>query len=508
MTEAELVTFFFEKANVRKKSCALAGEMIASFDRLARVGEDDLSSLEWPNTRGEMKKLFVGKDVKSVFNLIARVTWATSSENKAKELYQYAQEQKAIESLAEFFAVFVDSAVASVLANRLKSVSTMLNVSSGQLTAIASGAGVDGSVASAIVRTVQSYTSSDLTPDEQEKALLEYARSYETVGRAISVACFAQGLCIDGRVTSGIRQRLVRSLAQENWLFSPQPDTLARNIASILGLDAEEWDRVREISERICSMFDTRVTPKHRRVLSELWAEVEKVYFEKIPTKTAEAMETVNPFLVRPLFRSRTAAKAFAVGGKIASSLETVWGNLLERLFVAMSDKARMVGNGGVDVVVESDAYDIKSGPAVMNKDQVNVMQIKADLIEKDSTVPTLSSFRVALAYGREEQGFGTMAPYLKSREILPAREAWHAITGDWLAPEKVYALCALVADITGVPDAIGAANEPTSSDRAADESDEQAFEQMFTEAFDPPPNGEAMDAELASLQALRESLK
>ena len=102
-----------------------------------------------------------------------------------------------------------------------------------------------------------------------------------------------------------------------------------------------------------------------------------------------------------------------------------------------------------------------------MNNDQVSILHLKQRIIQEERRVPSTDTFQIGLTYGKISQAFGTMTGDTQKGNILAARSAWEQLTGDPLAPERVYALAGLLADIVGVEDVIaavstGGAKSPT----------------------------------------------
>lgn len=498
------VSFFLEKAGVSSRRRALAGEMIASIENLAHISEEDLLGMEWPNKNGEFKDILKQKDVQRVFSLLAKITGGVQEPTSA--LRSYIDIESNVIELTKTLSTFDKSDAASRFARRIKKFSALVTKDMGEIKEVSEQAGFTPKATQALLNVKRAIESDFYEIDDRIQAFRQYASSNEMLSCGFRSAFCAQRALGEEDFSAAQKQELARLLSQETWSFNPDIGVLLTLAEQALGETIERTDRVVKLAKRLSFMLDPRISWKFRRALFEIWQNVEKVYFDKVPRFTAEAIETVNPFLVRPLFRSFAAAKVYAAGGKIASSLETIWGTTLENLFIIMGDEARGVGNGGIDVVVGRDGFDVKSGPAVMNNDQINVLEIKQRIVQQDNYVPSLDTFRVALAYGREDQAFGTMSSHVESRDILPAREAWMHVTGDELSPEKVYGLCGLIADIVGVPDVIEASAE---GDPSSDEIQvrvkwsESKFEELLKDSFDSPVHGET-DPELDALKELR----
>ena len=216
-----------------------------------------------------------------------------------------------------------------------------------------------------------------------------------------------------------------------------------------------------------------------------------------IPKVAQEAIVNGNPFLFRSLFGDFKEAKNFAVGGKLNSSLETKYGNLFEKL-MATFNNCRGIFDGGVDVVVEHNAFDIKSGPNVMNKSMVDAFSAKQRLIQEQQLLPELKSYKIALGYGKRENLNSFMAKI--DSEILTAREAWAQITGIQHSPEIVFAIAGLIPKILGVRSVVSSMLTKSNL-HGKDEIDELKFKELFNNSFAPINLTPQAKAELETIE-------
>lgn len=218
-----------------------------------------------------------------------------------------------------------------------------------------------------------------------------------------------------------------------------------------------------------------------------------------IPAIAQEAISTGNPFLFRSLFLSFSEAKEFAVGGKLNSSLETKYGNLFEDLMSEFGN-CRGIYDGGVDVVVGGDAFDIKSGPNVMNKSMVDAFSAKQRLIQKENLLPDISIYKIALGYGKKEKLNSFMTKI--DTEILTGREAWRKITGVVHSPEIVFAIAGLVARIFGfksiVNSMLGSGEKYLEYD-----TDDSDFTEFLASTFSPINLTSEAESEIALINSL-----
>ena len=170
-----------------------------------------------------------------------------------------------------------------------------------------------------------------------------------------------------------------------------------------------------------------------------------------------------------------------SLGGKLNSSLETKYGNLFEKLMFAF-DNCRGIYDGGLDVIVGDSAFDIKSGPNVMNKSMVDAFSAKQVLIEDKKILPEIKSYKIALGYGRRNDLNSFMAKI--DSEILTAREAWKEITGIEHSPEIVYAIAGLIPQFFESKSIINSILDKSES-TPINEIDRSSFIQLFDNHFD-----------------------
>lgn len=508
MQESDLVTKFLHLAGASKPSkTALGGELISSFDKLTRASESTLQSMYWPKKDGDLERVFDERSIKKVFGAIAQIQFSMGESGlpRAELLRAYTLNRIQIEQLSDFFSCFLDVSIASALAEHVGKYDVLYRTSANDPTTLFMDKRVPETAIEAIIQTIDQARLTRQTHEEFRIELMRFANRTTLATLALRVTYTAQGIVSSSAFSSMVCVQLQRELARAFARSDSINTSLLQATKEVFGTNVATDPRAPAVYRRVAILLSDQLSRYNQQALLAIWKAVDKVLFEKIPKFTTEAIKTVNPFLIRPLFLSFPSVQTFAIAAKLSSSLETMWGTLLEHLFVASSRGARRVGDGGVDVVVERRAFDIKSGPAVMNNDQVNVMVMKARRIA-DGEVPTLDSFQVALAYGRTKQIFSTMSGHISNKSILPARDAWHEITGDWLAPEKAYALCGLVADTIGVDGIIEAATEGGSASTSTHLQDESAFEQLFADAIDAVPHGVTEDEELRMLRALREN--
>ena len=143
-----------------------------------------------------------------------------------------------------------------------------------------------------------------------------------------------------------------------------------------------------------------------------------------------------NPFITISIGESLEQGKKFQLNAKLASSIETKWGSWIESVIPLFNQNIVKIGAGEFDVILNDTAYDIKSGPNVMNKTQVAGALIKRDQIRQMSSYPefakivNIRDFKVATAYGKRSSAKMYMQNE-KTGLILFAADTWRKLTGD-----------------------------------------------------------------------------
>jgi hypothetical protein len=147
-----------------------------------------------------------------------------------------------------------------------------------------------------------------------------------------------------------------------------------------------------------------------------------------------DALNTSNPYLTVSIEVDLEEGKQFQTAAKIASSVETIWGNWIEVVVPQFNKNLFRVGAGGFDSILGDVAFDIKSGPKVMNKGLVEDAKAKRETISGLSKIDdfkdmvAVKDFRVAIVYGKEED-----ADMMKNSSgmIIFGAESWKTLTGD-----------------------------------------------------------------------------
>ncbi|KAF5066014.1 Type II restriction endonuclease EcoO109I [anaerobic digester metagenome] len=153
--------------------------------------------------------------------------------------------------------------------------------------------------------------------------------------------------------------------------------------------------------------------------------------------------EKANPYLTVMVEGSLKEGESFQLSAKVASSVETTWGNWIEGVFKAFNPDIKYIGAAGMDYILGNTAYDVKSGPNVMNKDQVEQARTKRERIVRATSDGILSrfvcirDFKVAISYGNRE--LSEMFMRDAGDLIIYGPETWDELTGDEMNAFTLY---------------------------------------------------------------------
>jgi len=145
--------------------------------------------------------------------------------------------------------------------------------------------------------------------------------------------------------------------------------------------------------------------------------------------------DSANPFLTSFIEESWEDGISFQIGAKTASSVETIWGSWIEQAIFTFNPDLFYIAAGGMDFVLGQTAFDVKAGPQVMNKDQVEEAKSKNRVIKSIQNNSSLSrvigvkEFKIAISYGRREIAWPFMAN--AGDLIIYGPETWNLLTGD-----------------------------------------------------------------------------
>lgn len=239
--------------------------------------------------------------------------------------------------------------------------------------------------------------------------------------------------------------------------FECLSDILDGNLFKYCDYVTNIWKPNPELEEREKKERVRKILPE---ILSLLYRERKKIFKEPqpIPTPTyanlkhkfiklkADIQESIddyseeyktksNPFITVSIGESLEQGKKFQLGAKQASSIETKWGNWIETVIPLFNNNIIKIGAGEFDIILNHTAYDIKSGPNVMNMGAVNRAKIKRKEIREMSSSPefkkivNVRDFKVATVYGKKSSANIGMKE--NTGLILFAPDTWRELTGD-----------------------------------------------------------------------------
>lgn len=429
MTDKEILNILFKDAGVQRS--ALLAEHIRNVEKYLEISKEELKGIQWVDKDGSYIQMIKNKEIEKLIN---------KRNSFLKEVKQ-GEEREKIES------VYIELLQKPIIRNVLKCF-----VSPHQAANLAKQLG-DIEKIRPDSQSLSVYLSK-LTAEECENIIQFFAQQEEWDSFSLknlpekvetltgTLLLLAKLKNKEVSISSGKTYLTLKRFLLKNWFrLQTEPQLLfTDDEARIFRTNDDDI----EIINVIVSLFN----------LSKKNLDIALLFLKEIigmeggiPGIAKEAISTGNPFLFRSLFLSFNQAREFAVGGKLNSSLETKYGNLFEELMSEFGN-CRGIYDGGVDVVVGEDAFDIKSGPNVMNKSMVDAFSAKQRLIQNEKLLPDISTYKIALGYGKREK----LNSFMKKidTEILTGRDAWTKITSVEYSPEIVFAIAGLVARIFG----------------------------------------------------------
>ncbi len=147
-----------------------------------------------------------------------------------------------------------------------------------------------------------------------------------------------------------------------------------------------------------------------------------------------DALSYANPFVTVSVGQNYNSGKGFQINAKLSSSIEGSWGNWIEKVLIRFNPKIIVIDAGRVDFILNSIAYDVKSGPRVYNAGQVDEAKAKRERILnlsknlKFGKLIKIKDFQVAVVYGNEN-----LADVMKDQGklIIFGKDTWKRLTGD-----------------------------------------------------------------------------
>jgi hypothetical protein len=165
----------------------------------------------------------------------------------------------------------------------------------------------------------------------------------------------------------------------------------------------------------------------------QIFEEWQKFIIEKL--REDMDLRLANPFLTVSIAKNLEDGLTFQGWQKITRRAVTEWGGRFEGAFAIFNPKVKTFHAGRMDVKLGRTAYDIKSGPNVLNLRDVDGINKKIDLIPKLKGMSfgeyiQVTGYKVGIIYGR----WGLRNTYMtkiKEGGIIIGPDTWKGLTGD-----------------------------------------------------------------------------
>ena len=182
-----------------------------------------------------------------------------------------------------------------------------------------------------------------------------------------------------------------------------------------------------------------RVKPTYEKSKS-LFDEWRKSLFATRKNFEKGAIAYANPYLTISVEETLEEGSEFQKHAKIASSLETKWGNWGEKGLELFNNKLIPVHAGRIDFRLGKILYDVKSGPNVLNLRDLDGARLKQGKIRELSKLKSfknligVNDFSVGILYGREELATKNWMQNTNGLIIFGV-DTWRTLTGnEWNA--------------------------------------------------------------------------
>lgn len=463
-SEKQALKILLQDSGVKRAS--LLAEKISTLDNYLNLTEEEISQIQWVDKKGKYISMVKKSEADKI---TAKRDLYLKNENRIDEyiarLYEVSRYLSDILSIKNLLKEFVSSKKATILANEIKTVDNIQTHS-----------------------TAFSETLNILSNQEKEDIVNLFLQKNRWDNTSIenlqwNVDIFAKSIYIKGKINNcdltihnEETYQFFKKYFLKNWYrISKQPKLFISDCQELGFIKNNTEQNKFEILAKLLLLEE-----RHLDIALLFLNEIIKMTAD-VPGLAKKAIHTGNPFLFRSLFSNFREAEQFAIGGKLNSSLETKYGNLFEKLMLAFSN-GRAIYDGGLDVIVGDSAFDIKSGPSVMNKSMVDAFSAKQVLIQDRKILPGIKNYKIALGYGRRDNLNSFMAKI--DSEILTAREAWKEITGIEHSPEIVFAIASLIPQIFESESIINSILYKTEYKPLEDINHSQ-FTQLFNNHFD-----------------------
>jgi len=187
-----------------------------------------------------------------------------------------------------------------------------------------------------------------------------------------------------------------------------------------------------------------KITPPKRKVSYQIVKpkvkELLESYRKKL--KDPELLKAANPLLTVGIRNSYTKGLEIQKIAKYGSSIEGIWGKWIEEVIPLFNSQIIFVGSGDIDCILGNVCYDIKAGPRVFNKGQVEHSQKKRSSFKKAATgnlrkIISCHDYKIAVSYGHEEIAMTFMKN--SGGLIIFGPKTWKELTGDELNLYRVF---------------------------------------------------------------------
>ncbi len=481
MSDKAILNNLFKDAGIKRS--ALLAENIRTLERYLEIEEEDLKNIQWVDKKGKYEQMIKDREITQLITKRDLYLKGVEIEDRRAKIESVSIWLAHLPVLKEILKCFVAPRQATKIANYLETIEEVR---------------VDAAKFSKAIENLTFWERDNLISffsqrEEWSSALLQkLPMRVKTLSNILllrakfhhkTISIASEEVCLEFQ--HYLLKNWFSLQTNPHLLLKDEATTSFRNqagdieslqiLASLLELDTKKLDLLVLFLDEILKMT------------------------KSIPNLAKEAILTGNPFLFRSLFLDFKEAEEFAVGGKLNSSLETKYGNLFEKL-MGEFENCRGVYDGGVDVVTRGEAFDIKSGPKIMNKSMVDAFSAKQALIQDEGILPDISTYRIALGYGEKEQLNEFMAKI--ESEILTGRESWTKITGMEHSPELIFAIAGLVPRIFNVKSLVGSVLGE-SEQYEKDSPDVSEFERLFKNSFSPIDLTPESQAEISTINSL-----
>ncbi|UMZ73112.1 PmeII family type II restriction endonuclease [Natranaerofaba carboxydovora] len=466
MDDLTTLKVLFKDAGVHHRSSLLA-EAIHTIERYLDIDEDYLRSIVWVDKDGNRVQMISNNQIENIITKRdINLKDVDPKNERIEKIKKIATQYVHVPIIKDINKYFIPSRKANKLAVDLGCIDNINKIekydSFNQLNKVEKD------------ELLSFYNKNDITNIQSLKQLTKRS---QTIVDTIKTLCLFNNYSINDE--SSLKKNFLL-----NWYNLKLNPSLVKDII---------LNNIPDLSSEISEMITNKITAIFQLLnLDPVYFDIALAYLEEIakikkdvPQMAHQAIKTGNPFLFRSLFLSYDEAKEFALGGKLNSSLETKYGNLFEKL-IASFNACRVIKEGGIDVAVKGEVFDIKSGPNVMNKSQVDAFSAKKYLIEKENLLPEFNEYKVAIGYGKPEQLNSFMSTIEK--EIFTGRKAWEKLTGKNYSPEIAFEIACFVAKIFGrkslISSMLGREDNEIQSNKLNLLKEDRLFKDMFDGLF------------------------